>query len=385
MASLEDIQQKYRTPIEAEDLAKLERLRTDPGASENYESYLRDIEAKQQRRESSQSEGNRPRDDGGPAYRPPPSVTQSWSTPQYQTPQAAPPYLASAAPPAAPGIPDWYQQMFTTLQEQLAGERQQREADATARAQQQAAYDATIAAGNKQFTDLQSQYALDRQQREEAARAAAAAAAQAEVQRRAERDQLFGQLQSRAQQSLNVQASDPLIAQQTGAYSAQQERARRNYLADLAERGGALTNLQGEERLSAERLGAQTAQYQADLMGRELQSRREEIAGSLQQMQGLLTGEQQQAMQRELALLDNAIKQRGLDVTARGQDIGQLNALLQGGLTARGQDIDWQQGLHGNQLQWQIEQLRQQQANRDLSLRAEDRAAYWDALRSGLL
>lgn len=309
------------------------------------------------------------------------SVGQSWSKPAYPTrpstgggymtglwdptgqyqpgmstpepfPGGQPPGGQAQLPPGTltPGPPDWYQQMFNQLQAQLASEKLQRETEAAARQQQEAAR--------------------------------AAAAAQQEAARIAQRDQLYGQLQGRAQQSLNVQATDPTIAAQTSAYAAQQERARQNYLADLAERSGPLTNLQGEQRLTAERQGAQTAGFQADLMARELTARRDEIAGSLQQMGGLLSGEQQANLQRELGLLNNAIQQRQADATLRGQDAAQRTALLQGALGAAGQAQDWQQGLMQNQLQWQIEQLRQEQARRQLSLEAEDRASYWDYMRS---
>ncbi len=297
----------------------------DVGGS-TLEGAVGDAMAKYQQRAS-----NTPNSGGGSA---PKSVTQSWSGPQQQQ---------------APGVPDWYQKMFDQLQGQMTADRQARDAEAA--------------------------------QRQQALAAQQAAAAQAEAQRVAQRDALYGQLLGRAQQGLNVSAADPIIAGQTAAYSAQQQRARQNYLADLAESAGPLANTLGEQRLSAERQGAQTAQFQADLMGRELSARRDEIAGALQSMQGLLTAEQQSALQRELGLLNNAVQQRTIDVTSRGQDINQMNAMLQGAISSRGQDIDWQQSLMQNQLQWQIEQLRNEQAMRDLSLRAEDRAAYWDMVR----
>jgi hypothetical protein len=167
-------------------------------------------------------------------------------------------------------------------------------------------------------------------------------------------NELWQMLMDRAMASKDVSASDPIIRPQVDAYRAEQERAQRNSLADLAERSGPLANLRGEQRIAAERTGQNVSGFQAELMGRELTARRSEIQQALTGLQGLLSTDQQLALQRELALLDNAIKQQ------------QVN--LQG----QGMDLDWQRALLQNDQFWA-----------DLGLRAEDRASYWDAVRSG--
>lgn len=126
-------------------------------------------------------------------------------------------------------------------------------------------------------------------------------------------DQLVQQLLGRAGQSLAVDRNDPVIRAQADAYSANQQRAQRDYLADLAEKSGPYANLQGEARLSAERLGQQTGAFEAQLMGRELDTRRTEITDALTQLRGMLTTDQQLALQRELALIDDATKRLGLN------------------------------------------------------------------------
>jgi hypothetical protein len=85
-----------------------------------------------------------------------------------------------------------------------------------------------------------------------------------------------------------------------------------------------------------------TGGMQAQLMSNELTARRQEIAQALQQMGGLLTGEQQLALQQELGYLDASL--RHLQIS------NQNNQFLD-----------------------------------QLGLNATDRAAYWDALRSGLI
>jgi len=143
-------------------------------------------------------------------------------------------------------------------------------------------------------------------------------------------DALYQQLQGRAQQSLAIDRNDPIIRAQADAFAANEQRASRNYLADLAEKAGPLANLQGEQRMAAEHLGQATGGFEAELMGRELQSRRSEIADALNSMRGMLSADQQDNLQRELASLDAAIKQQGLAVNQSqfGSDLGYRYANL---------------------------------------------------------
>lgn len=153
---------------------------------------------------------------------------------------------------------------------------------------------------------------------------------------------LYDTLMGRAGQSLNVSAKDPIIAGQVNSYRAEQERGARNYLEAQAESQGPMANLGAERRLASEHAAQATGGMQAQLMGQELTARRTEIQNALNQMGGLLTEEQKMALQTELSYLNAGLDQQRIN--------NQNNQFLD-----------------------------------DLGLRAEDRASYWDSLRSGLL
>jgi hypothetical protein len=177
----------------------------------------------------------------------------------------------------------------------------------------------------------------------------------ASTQNAARSTSLFDALSQRANQTLNVGANDPIIRAQTDAYRAEQDRASRNDLADLAEKSGPYANLRGEQRLLSERSGQRTGGFQADLMGRELTARRAEISDALQSMGSLLSVDQQRELQREMTLLDQALAQQGM-----------------------------QAGQNDQMLDWQTALLANESFNKELGLKAEDRQAYYDALRRGL-
>jgi hypothetical protein len=178
----------------------------------------------------------------------------------------------------------------------------------------------------------------------------------ADSQNQARNNQLYQLLSDRATQSLALDRNDPIIRAQADAYAANAERARRNYLDDAAEKGGPYINLRGEQRMTAEQLGQQTGTFESQLLGRELQSRRDEIAQSLTQMGSLLTADQQAQLQRELALLDQSIKQQNV------------------GLQQQSLNQDWQQALMQND-----------QFLRQLGLNDWDRQQYYDLVQRGLL
>ena len=146
--------------------------------------------------------------------------------------------------------------------------------------------------------------------------------------------------QGRANQALTTDKNAPHIRQQVDAYSAGQNRAKRDYLSDLAERSGPVVNMLGEERLASERLGQQISGFEAELIGRDLEAKRNEIAQALAGMAGLLSGDQQAALQMQLAQIDSALKNTSMHM---GQD----------------------------------------QFIRDLGLRAWDRESYWDSVDRG--
>lgn len=131
----------------------------------------------------------------------------------------------------------------------------------------------------------------------------------------------YAQLLARSQQGLDVDRNTPVIRQQADAYSANAQRARREYLNDQAESVGPIGNIVGEERLTAERVGQATGAFEAELMGRELQAKRDEIAQALTLMSGRLTTEQTLELQKELGLLDAAIRREGLGVQREGMSL----------------------------------------------------------------
>jgi len=155
---------------------------------------------------------------------------------------------------------------------------------------------------------------------------------------------LYQELLKRSQQGLKIDRNDPVIRAQADAYSANEERAKRNYLADLAEKSGPLANLRGEQRMSAERMGYRVGGFEAELMGRELSARREEIATALTELRGLLTDQQRIALQKELSLIDDATRRfqiqsqneqflarLGLDIEERNSYWNAFNKGLIGG------------------------------------------------------
>lgn len=138
-----------------------------------------------------------------------------------------------------------------------------------------------------------------------------------------QRDQLFQLLMQRATQGTAVNRNDPNIRAQVDPVVAQQERASRNYLDDVAERAGPLANIQGERRLVAERQGQAAGAFEAEVIGREIAARRDEIAQSLQLYGSLMTADQQMALQRELAQLNASLQREGYGI--QRQQLGQAN------------------------------------------------------------
>lgn len=179
-------------------------------------------------------------------------------------------------------------------------------------------------------------------------------------------DQLYETLMGRVQQGLNVDRNNPAIRGQADAFSANQERSRRNYLADTAEQLGPTANLRNESRMTAERAGQASGQFEAELMGREIAARRDEIQQALNNSQGLLTTEQQLALQNELSRMNDATQRFGIrtgDATQRrGQDINQNQF---------GRDLDYRnRALNQND-----EQFRDR-----LGFDYGDRSNYWDQI-----
>lgn len=141
------------------------------------------------------------------------------------------------------------------------------------------------------------------------------------------RDELIKTLLERSKQSLNIDAStDPNIRNQVDPFEAAQQRQSRNFLADMAEKHGPGANLTGEARVASEHAGQATAGYQGQLIGQEINSRRQEIQNALTSMQGYLSDQDRLALQQELGHLNDATARLGL---SNQYDLGMRNLGLE--------------------------------------------------------
>lgn len=170
----------------------------------------------------------------------------------------------------------------------------------------------------------------------------------------AQQQALFDTLMARSKQSLNIDAqTDPNIRQQADPYAAAMTRANRDNLSQLAESFGPYANMQGEVRMGAEKVGQATGQFEASLVGKELTSRRDEIQNALSGMQGMLSQDQQIALQRELAAVNESLSRA--QMAQQNAQFGSSQALDRDKFAA------------------------------NLGFQTADRSAYYDALRSGQL
>lgn len=172
-------------------------------------------------------------------------------------------------------------------------------------------------------------------------------------------DALYGELNARATQGLDINPNDPIIRNQVDAFRAEQTRGGRDFLSDVAEQSGPLANLRGEQRMAAERTGQNTAGFQSELMGRELGARRDEIAQALAQQGAMLSGDQQRALQQQLAFMDQAMREGSLGLQAelgRGE-LALRNKLGSGSLALQGRGLENDQDRFMRELglrQWQL-------------------------------
>lgn len=153
---------------------------------------------------------------------------------------------------------------------------------------------------------------------------------------------LWDMLMNRAQQGLNINSKDPIIANQVNSYRAEQTRGVRDALAQMAEQGGPTANLNSERRLANEKAAQSTGGLQSQLMQNELTARRTEIQNALTQMGSLLSDQQKIALQQELGMIDANLRQQ--------QVTNQNNQFLD-----------------------------------NFALQNTQQANYWDSLRSGLI
>lgn len=156
------------------------------------------------------------------------------------------------------------------------------------------------------------------------------------------------QVARQMQQGLTVDPNDPVLRAQSDAYAANIERQRRNAVADNVERVGpyATGAMQGFDLMSRERAGQATGQFEADLVGRELQNRRDEIQRALQMMQGVLSEDQRAALERERMALDAELQRLGITTAAStaANELGVREMLGIGGL-----NVDMMRALLQNQ------------------------------------
>lgn len=173
----------------------------------------------------------------------------------------------------------------------------------------------------------------------------------------------------RATQGTTIDRNDPNFKQQTDAFNAGVERQKRDYLTDAAERysakgmgdSGAMEN---ERRMAAERAGQAQGSFEAQLVGRELENRRKEITDALGNLRGMISGDQQLALQKELAQIDAQLKQAGL---TQSGDLGARELALKDKLGTGGLNIDLMRLLQQGQ-----------QFGDTLGFNVADRTAYWN-------
>jgi hypothetical protein len=146
----------------------------------------------------------------------------------------------------------------------------------------------------------------------------------------------------RAVQPLNVDPNDPIIQQQVQPFAAAQERGRRQTLSEAAERASAKGlgdsgALDAERRLAGERAGQATGLFESQLVGKEIETRRDEIKDALVNLKGMLSDDQVRALQKEMAELDAAVKKLGI---AAGTDTASSEIALKRQLGLGGMNID---------------------------------------------
>jgi hypothetical protein len=179
-------------------------------------------------------------------------------------------------------------------------------------------------------------------------------------------DQMLDTLMQRMTQGTQIDRNDPNIQQQVDPYAAQQERARRNAVSDYAERAGATASgaQRGQERMMAERAGQNVGMFEAELVGKELQNRRDEIRHALDSMGALVSEDQRRQLQAELANLDSQLKTMGI---SSAEKMGAWELGLKDRLGTAGLNLDLMRMLLQNQ-QWGDE----------FGLNVGDREAYWN-------
>jgi hypothetical protein len=146
----------------------------------------------------------------------------------------------------------------------------------------------------------------------------------------------------RAVQPLKIDPNDPMIRAQVDPFVAAQDRQRRQTISEAAERASARGlgdsgALDAERRYAGERAAQAGGLFESQLVGKEIQTRRDEIKDALTSLRGMLSDDQVRALQKEMAELDAAVKKLGI---AAGTDTASSEIALKRQLGLGGMNID---------------------------------------------
>ena len=197
--------------------------------------------------------------------------------------------------------------------------------------------------------------------------------------------ELYNQLYGRSKQSLAVDPNDPIIKGQVDAAGVIGNRQMTNDIQAAAERGGAYaTGATANYAQSAhEGFAGKQANLQAQLMSREVDSRRKEIAEALSGMHGILSDEEQSRLKQ----LDQQLQQKGLDLTAQqnaaqndfnNRSLTQQGELSRASLAQQAASSGAASGSAAAQLAWQRENAGNQAAQRDKEWEALQAQQLWE-------
>ena len=169
-----------------------------------------------------------------------------------------------------------------------------------------------------------------------------------------------------ATQGTKVDTNDPNIRQQVDPYAAAVQRQKTDYLADQAEKLGpyATGAMRGQERMASERAGQAIGSFESQLVGRELQNRRNEIQNALASLGGMINSDQGMQLQREMAELDAELKRLGINT---GASTAAAELALKDRLGTGGLNVDMMRLL-----------LQNQQFGNELGFNIADREAFWN-------
>ncbi len=190
--------------------------------------------------------------------------------------------------------------------------------------------------------------------------------------------------------------NDPIIKSQVDASGVVGNRQMMNDIQAAAERGGAYASgaTANYAQQAHEGFAAHQASMQGQLMSREVDARRKEIADALSGMHGILSDEEQSRLKQ----LDQQLAQKGLDLTAQqnaaqndfnNRSLNQQGDISKATLAQQAElaraSLAQQAGASGAasgnaaaQLAWQRENAANQAAQRDKEWEAAQSQQLWD-------